>query len=96
MFFLCSSITNIDLCAYYIPQYPREKSVASAAYQELKSSVLEMEKSKKLQEKKKIMAETEKIELEKRLLKLQIQKIERDSGDDDKYMQILLIFVCFC
>jgi hypothetical protein len=30
------------------------------------------------------MAETEKIELEKRLLKLQIQKIERDSGDDDK------------
>ena len=47
--------TNIDLCAYYIPQYPRGKSVASAAYQELKTSVLEMEKSKILQEKKKIM-----------------------------------------
>jgi len=30
------------------------------------------------------MAETEKIELEKRLLKLQIQKSERDSGDNDK------------
>ena len=70
--------------SYSIPQFSREESVASAAYQKLKTSVLEMQKSKIVEEKKKLKAETEKIEHENTMLKLQIKKMERDFGDNDK------------
>ena len=70
--------------SYSNKQYPREKYVDSAAYQELKMSVLEMEKSKIEQEKRKLMAETETIDLQNKMLKLQIKKMERDFGDNDK------------
>lgn len=70
--------------SYIIPQYPREESVASATYQELKTSFLEMQMSKIVEEKRKLKAETEKINLENTMLELQIKKMERDLGDNDK------------
>lgn len=70
--------------SYIIPQHPREESVASATYQELKTSFLEMQMSKIVEEKRKLKAETEKINLENTMLELQIKKMERDLGDNDK------------
>ena len=58
---------------------PKKSYNTRQAYQELKMSVLKMERTKIVQEKRKLMAETGKIELEKTLLKLQIKKLSRDD-----------------